>query len=46
MLKELFSYIGITLAYLSIAWIVLVSLLGRAFFPEGNLLDIIIQAFK
>jgi len=45
-LKELLSYIGITLIYFSVAWILLVSLLGRSFFPEGNLIDIILTAFK
>ncbi|MEQ1560863.1 MAG: hypothetical protein ABL933_18255 [Methyloglobulus sp.] len=45
-LKGLLSYIGISLVYFSVAWILLVSLLGRSFFPEGNLIDIILTAFK
>ncbi len=45
-LKGLLSYIGIGLVYFSVAWILLVSLLGRPFFPEGNLIDIIPTAFK
>jgi hypothetical protein len=45
-LKGLLSYIGTGLIYFSVAGILLVPLLGRSFFPEGNLIDIILTAFK
>lgn len=40
-IRELLPLIGISLSFLTIAVVLLLALFGRAFFPEGNLIDIL-----
>jgi len=45
-LKDILSFVGISLVYFFVAGLLLVAVLGRSYFPEGNLFDILITAFN
>lgn len=46
LIKELLRDVGISLVYFLVVGLLMVSVLGRSFFPEGSLLDIILTAFQ
>ncbi len=43
--RELLPLLGMTFVFLTIASVFLLAVLGRSFFPEGNLFDILSVLF-